>query len=87
MFSDSEKMEPGEMQNHALFVSSQSKKDTSTKSITLKWVNDKIVDVFRGQGWDNWSRFERRGNHFKMLDGQPLTTQEYLELKGLHESY
>lgn len=71
----------GAMQGRVQSVISQSKSDTSPKSITLKWVNDRIVDVFRGTGWDNWSRFERRGNHFKMVDGQPLTTQEYLELK------
>lgn len=82
MFSDLDVTEIGVMQNPVVSVSSQSEKDTSRKSITLKWVNDTIVDVFRGTGWDNWSRFEKRGNHFKMLSGQPLTTQEYLELKN-----
>lgn len=70
------------MLSHALSAISQSESGTSRKSITLKWVNDTIVDVFRGVGWDNWSRFEKRGNHYKMLCGQPLTTQEYLELKN-----
>lgn len=70
------------MQNPVQSVNSPSAKDMSPKSFTLKWVDDKVVDVFRGTGWENWSRFEKRGNHFKMVAGQPLTNQEYLELKN-----
>ena len=69
------------MQHPAPSVNSQSKSEESLESFTLKWVNDTVVDVFRGQGWENWSRFERKGNHFKMLAGQPLTSPEYTPLK------
>lgn len=70
------------MQNHAASANWQSEKLESSKSLTLKWVNENVVDVFRGRGWENWSRFEKVGNHFKMISGAPLTTQEYLQLKN-----
>lgn len=72
------------MQNPAQYAASQSVSDASKESLTLKWINGTIVDVFRGNGWDNWSRFQRKGNHFEMLDGQPLTNQEYAQLKNGH---
>lgn len=72
------------MQLHALSVPSQSKSEESTKSLTLKWVNSTVVDVFRGNGWENWTRFRRVGSHYEMVAGQPLTTSEYVELKNAH---
>lgn len=70
------------MLNPAQSATSPSKSEESEKSITLKWVNDSVVDVFSGMGWENWTRFQKQGSHFKMLAGQPLTTKEYLELKN-----
>jgi hypothetical protein len=70
------------MQNHAQSVNSQQLTDTSNASSTLevRYVDNKILDVFRGNGWENWSRFEKRGNHYKLIAGEPLSTQEYNEL-------
>lgn len=70
------------MQNPVQSAASQSVKEKSAKLLTLKWVTPYLVDVFRGEGWENWSRFQKKGNHFEMLSGQPLTNQEYLELKN-----
>jgi hypothetical protein len=74
------------MLNPVLSARSLSENEMSPASITLKWVNENTVDVFRGHGWENWSRFQKTGNHFKMIAGQPLTTPEYLELKNHEKS-
>lgn len=70
------------MQNPATSANSQSTSEKSNESITLKWVNNEVVDVFRGNGWESWSRFLRKGNHFSLVAGTPLTNNEY---KKLHE--
>lgn len=72
------------MLHRVLSAPSPSKSEESKKSLTLKWVNSSIVDVFRGNGWENWTRFRRVGSHYEMVDGQPLTTVEYAELKHAH---
>lgn len=82
MYSDSVVMEAGVTQSHAPSAPSPSKKEASNTSLTLRWLNASIVDVFRGQGWDNWSRFRKIGSHYEMIAGQPLTTQEYQALKN-----
>lgn len=72
------------MQHLAQSVVSLFKKETSKESLTLKWVNSNVVDVFRGNGWENWTRFRKVGSHFEMIAGTPLTTAEYQELKNAH---
>jgi hypothetical protein len=50
--------------------------------LVIKPVTNNVVDVFRGIGWDNWSRFQKKGNHFELIGGAPLATHEYQELKN-----
>ena len=82
MFSDSDVTASGPMQNPVSSVSSPSVKKGSEQLFTLKWVNSHTVDVFTGQGWENWSRFEKKGSLYRLLAGKPLTPQEYIELKN-----
>lgn len=82
MSFDSVVQVPGCTQPLASFVSSPSEKKEESRSFTLKWLDDRRVDVFRGTGWDNWSRFEKRGNHYKLVSGAPLTPEEYAQLKN-----
>ena len=82
MSSASANQENGSMQSRVQYAISQLKSDASIKSLTLKWINPQLVDVFRGEGWENWSRFQKKGNHYEMVSGQPLSNQEYVELKN-----
>lgn len=54
-----------------------------TKAL-LRPVADNVVDVFLGEGWENWTRFEikrMKGKVFlKKLNGKPLKEQEFKDL-------
>lgn len=47
----------------------------------VKQLNEDTVDVFTGNGWENWSRFKLGVNTPKKVAGQNLTTEEYDDLK------
>lgn len=39
-----------------------------------------IFDVFRGEGWDNWTRIRVTNGRIFKLDGSPLTALELKEV-------
>lgn len=46
-------------------------------------VDHNLYDVFTGDGWLNWSRFEKRGPHLLLVKGLPVSKEVYSELKKL----
>lgn len=44
-----------------------------------KW----IVDVFTGEGWENYSCFRIFRGEPKLIQGTPVTDEEYKEIKRL----
>jgi hypothetical protein len=44
-----------------------------------KW----IVDVFTGEGFDNWSCFRIFRGEPKLIGGSPVTADEYKEIQRL----
>ncbi len=53
------------------------------KGIKCIKVNDNLVDVFIGDGWENWARILRKGNTLIHLKGiqLPKLIYRYLELE------
>lgn len=47
------------------------------KYITVKDLGESTYDVFRGDGWYNWSRFQRQGKILKLLKGNSIESHEY----------
>ena len=47
----------------------------------IKYLTEDVVDVFTGNGWDNWSRFKLGMNTPKKVAGNNLTEKEYADLK------
>jgi hypothetical protein len=43
----------------------------------IKRVNKQLFDVFRGNGWENWSRFRREKNRVLLVTGDVVTKEEY----------
>lgn len=52
----------------------------------IKRLGDNILDVFTGNGWNMWSRFEvsfvHNRLHLKLVKGQPMSKADY---KSLYE--
>lgn len=52
----------------------------------IKKVNEHLIDVFVGNGWNNWSRFEVMFNHGKLLlklvKGNPMHKEQFQDLYG-----
>jgi hypothetical protein len=50
----------------------------------IRRLNDATIDVFTGNGWNNWSRFEvsYRSSRLslKLVKGQPMKKEEYSKL-------
>ena len=44
-----------------------------------KW----IIDVFTGDGWDNWSCFRIYKGSLKLIAGAPVTQAEYDQLQQM----
>lgn len=55
--------------------------------ISVKVVNDQLIDVFVGKGWTNWSRFyvvyDKGRLHLKLVKGSPMTREDFNELYQL----
>ena len=43
----------------------------------IKRVNKQLFDVFRGNGWENWSRFRREKSRVLLVTGDVVTKEEY----------
>lgn len=43
----------------------------------IKQLSTNVFDVFVGTGWNNWSRFERKGKTINLVKGKPLSKDEY----------
>ena len=52
-------------------------------SIVVRRLNPTTVDIFTGNGWDNWSRFQKTDKGPKLIGGKPVTEDEYKEVKGI----
>jgi hypothetical protein len=52
------------------------KRDLEGDVVTIP-VSKNVVDVFTDKGWDNWSRFEKRGKHLALVGGQPVSDGVY----------
>lgn len=51
--------------------------------ICVKQLDKTTVDVFTGNGWENWTRFTLGVNVPKKVKGQNLSSEDYDELKQL----
>ena len=40
-------------------------------------LNNRMFDVFVGQGWKNWSRFQVKGKTLVLVAGQSLSKGDY----------
>ncbi len=54
--------------------------------LVVKGGTSNVVDVFVGKGWERWTRFQVIKGHPKMLAGQPLTSEDYEELRKVVKS-
>jgi len=43
----------------------------------IKRVNKHVFDVFIGQGWEEWSRFEAKKGTLFLVKGKPLNRKDY----------
>lgn len=50
---------------------------TADKSFVFFKNPNKIFDVFKGDGWDNHTRFVRQGPILKLVSGVPVSADEY----------
>jgi hypothetical protein len=48
----------------------------------VKTVSTGVVDVFVGNGWQHWTRFEIKGRAFRKLGGASLSPTDLLKWKG-----
>lgn len=46
----------------------------------IKQLNKNTVDVFTGNGWENWSRFDLSQGFPKLVSGNALPDEEYKEV-------
>jgi hypothetical protein len=46
-------------------------------TMLIKRVNKQLFDVFRGNGWENWSRFRKEKNRVLLVTGDVVTKEEY----------
>lgn len=49
----------------------------------FKFLNKNVVDVFTGDGWSNWSRFQKTAKGPKLVSGAGVTQPEYQEVKNV----
>ncbi len=54
-----------------------------TGNVWFKPRNKWIVDVFTGEGWENYSCFRIFRGEPKLISGTPVTDDEYKEIKRL----
>lgn len=47
----------------------------------IKPVKKNLFDVFFGQGWENWSRFEVKGTYLKKVGGNNLSPANIAAVK------
>lgn len=45
-------------------------------------LNNRTYDVFVGQGWKNWSRFQVKGKTLVLVAGQALSKGDYDTVRG-----
>lgn len=52
--------------------------------IVIKPVNEQLVDVFVGNGWNHWSRFYKSFNQgklfLKLVKGVPMSKEDFRNL-------
>jgi hypothetical protein len=53
---------------------------STTHDFEVRQVTAYVFDVFRGDGWENWSRFQRQGNSLKLIGGSAVTQEEFRKL-------
>jgi len=46
-------------------------------------INKWTCDVFTGKGWEHHSRFQLFKGHLKLVAGDPVTGEEYTQIKEL----
>lgn len=81
MSSESTNQVNGLAQSHAPSVPNSSQIVASKPSFTHKWVDNHCVDVFEGNGWDNWTRFVKHGKQLRMIAGKPVSPELYNQLR------
>lgn len=64
-----------------------SKQVQSDNILVIKGEIPNVVDVFVGKGWERWTRFQVVKGHPKMLAGQPLTSEDYDELRRVVKAW
>jgi hypothetical protein len=47
----------------------------------IKQVRKNLIDVFIGNGWEQWSRFEKTAKGPKLVAGAGVTNDEYQKVK------
>ncbi len=48
-------------------------------SVVVMPLDNNTIDVFVGNGWDNWTRLQREGQNFKILKGEGLNREHFKE--------
>lgn len=48
----------------------------------IKKITNHLFDVFVGDGWEQWTRFQRNGSSLKMVAGQPLSQENMATLRS-----
>ena len=51
----------------------------------IKKITNHLFDVFVGEGWEQWTRFQRNGSSLKMVAGQPLSHDNMTALRNVFQ--
>ena len=46
----------------------------------IKQVSTTVIDVFVGDGWENWTRFRREGRKLVKIGGQKMEDSDFTKL-------
>lgn len=46
-------------------------------NLVIKFAGTTVIDVFNGDGWENWTRFVRQGNKLHKVAGNILSKEEF----------
>jgi hypothetical protein len=46
----------------------------------IKQVNTTVIDVFVGEGWENWTRFRKEGRKLVKIGGKQMEDADFSKL-------